>query len=129
MLPNGAAQIQETATQFPQFALLHSVTCVQLRLITILGNCVCQFPQCVPGLTVKVAGSLLNLGPRCRTSLGTVTALRHKDRHATEQASRSGSRIATFSSDFLRQCPYYIEEIRFEVITAAIMNAVQSVES
>jgi hypothetical protein len=30
-----------TATQFPQFALLHSVTCVQLRLITILGNCGC----------------------------------------------------------------------------------------
>jgi hypothetical protein len=26
---------------FPQFALLHSVTCVQLRLITILGNCGC----------------------------------------------------------------------------------------
>jgi hypothetical protein len=30
-----------TSTQFPQFALLHSVTCVQLRLITILGNCGC----------------------------------------------------------------------------------------
>jgi hypothetical protein len=71
MLLNGAAQIEETATQLserqklnfqatehasfltialrrgflvsavPQFSLLHSVTCVQLRLITILGNCGC----------------------------------------------------------------------------------------
>jgi hypothetical protein len=41
MLRNGAAQIEETVTQFLQFALLHSVTCVQLRLITILGNCGC----------------------------------------------------------------------------------------
>jgi hypothetical protein len=44
MLLNGAAQIKETATQFPQFALFHSVTCVQLRLMTILGNCGCEFP-------------------------------------------------------------------------------------
>jgi hypothetical protein len=29
------------ASPFPQFVLLHSVTCVQLRLITILGNCGC----------------------------------------------------------------------------------------
>jgi hypothetical protein len=45
MLLNGAEQIEETALEtalpFPQFALLHSVTCVQLRLITILGNCGC----------------------------------------------------------------------------------------
>jgi hypothetical protein len=27
------------ALPFPQFALMHSVTCVQLRLITILRNC------------------------------------------------------------------------------------------
>jgi hypothetical protein len=40
-LLNGAAQIDETAFPFPQFALLHSVTCVQLRLIKILGNCGC----------------------------------------------------------------------------------------
>jgi hypothetical protein len=46
MLLNGAAQIEEKAMQFPQFALLRSVTCVQLRLITILGNCSCQFPWC-----------------------------------------------------------------------------------
>jgi hypothetical protein len=26
---------------FAQIALLHSVTCVQLRLITVLGNCGC----------------------------------------------------------------------------------------
>jgi hypothetical protein len=39
MLLNGAAQIEETAMQFPQFALIHSVTCGPLRLITILGNC------------------------------------------------------------------------------------------
>jgi hypothetical protein len=32
MLLNGAAQIEEMALQFPQFALLHSVTCVQLRV-------------------------------------------------------------------------------------------------
>jgi hypothetical protein len=38
MLLNGAAQIEETSLSFPQFALLHSVTCVQLRLITVLGN-------------------------------------------------------------------------------------------
>jgi hypothetical protein len=41
MLVNGAAQIEETALQFLQFVLLHSVTCVQLRLIIILGNCGC----------------------------------------------------------------------------------------
>jgi hypothetical protein len=35
------SDLQETVTQFPQFALLHSVTCVQLRLIRILGNCGC----------------------------------------------------------------------------------------
>jgi hypothetical protein len=35
MLLNGAA------LPFPQFALLHSVTCVPLRVITILGNCRC----------------------------------------------------------------------------------------
>jgi hypothetical protein len=41
VLLNGAAQIMETATQFPQFALLHSVACIQLGLITVLGNCDC----------------------------------------------------------------------------------------
>jgi hypothetical protein len=30
-----------TALPFPQFALLHLVTCAELRLITILGNCGC----------------------------------------------------------------------------------------
>jgi hypothetical protein len=38
MLLNGAAQIEEKATQFPQFAPVHSVTFVQLRLVTFLGN-------------------------------------------------------------------------------------------
>jgi hypothetical protein len=38
-LLNGAAQIEETVLPFPQFALLHSVTCVQLRLITISVKC------------------------------------------------------------------------------------------
>jgi hypothetical protein len=46
MLLNGAAQIVESAMQFPQYALLHSVTYVQLRLITILGSCGWQFPWC-----------------------------------------------------------------------------------
>jgi hypothetical protein len=42
MLLNGATQIEETALPFPQFALLHSaVTCIELRLITVLGNCGC----------------------------------------------------------------------------------------
>jgi hypothetical protein len=47
---NGAAQIEETAMQFPKLALLHSLTCVQLRLITILGNCGCQLPSCALAL-------------------------------------------------------------------------------
>jgi hypothetical protein len=47
MLLNGAAQIEEIALPFPQFALLRSVICVQLRPITILENCGCQFPWCV----------------------------------------------------------------------------------
>jgi hypothetical protein len=41
------------ALPFPQFALLHSATCVQLRLITILGNCGCArlpFPWCAPAI-------------------------------------------------------------------------------
>jgi hypothetical protein len=41
MLLNGVEQIEETAMQFPHFALLHSVTCVQLRLTTLLGDCGC----------------------------------------------------------------------------------------
>jgi hypothetical protein len=41
MLLNDAAHIEETETQLLQYALLHSVTCVQLRLITILRNCGC----------------------------------------------------------------------------------------
>jgi hypothetical protein len=41
MLLNGAAQIEKTASPFPQFTMLHSVTCVQLRLIIVLGNCGC----------------------------------------------------------------------------------------
>jgi hypothetical protein len=39
MLLKGAAQIEKTALPFPIFALHHSVTCVQLRLITIIGIC------------------------------------------------------------------------------------------
>jgi hypothetical protein len=53
MLLNGAAQTGETALPFPQFTLLHSVSCVQLRLITILENCGCQFPWGALGLLVK----------------------------------------------------------------------------
>jgi hypothetical protein len=51
MLLNGVAQIEETATQFSQFALLHSVTRVQLRLITVSGNCGFQFPWCALALS------------------------------------------------------------------------------
>jgi hypothetical protein len=39
------------ALPFPQISLLHSVTCVQLGLITVLGNRSCQFPWCKVGLT------------------------------------------------------------------------------
>jgi hypothetical protein len=41
VLLNGAAEIEETALPFPQFALFQSVTRVQFRLITILGDCGC----------------------------------------------------------------------------------------
>jgi hypothetical protein len=41
MLVNGAAQIEQTAFPFPQFAVLHSVTCVEFRPTKILGNCSC----------------------------------------------------------------------------------------
>jgi hypothetical protein len=41
MLLNGVEQNEEMAKQFPEYALLHSVTCVELRLITILENCDC----------------------------------------------------------------------------------------
>jgi hypothetical protein len=40
MLLNGAVQIEETALPFPHFAMLHSVTRVQLRP-KVLGNCGC----------------------------------------------------------------------------------------
>jgi hypothetical protein len=57
VLLNGAAQIEETALPFPQYALLNSVTCVQLWLITILGNFGC----------VAVASFLGVLPPLCYT--------------------------------------------------------------
>jgi hypothetical protein len=47
LLLTGAAQIVETATQFPQFALLHAVTCVQLTDNNSRESrlrCSCQFP-------------------------------------------------------------------------------------
>jgi hypothetical protein len=47
----GNSNSTATALPFPQFALLHSVPCVQLRLITILGNCGCQLPCYALGLT------------------------------------------------------------------------------
>jgi hypothetical protein len=43
MLLNGAAHIEEMATQFPQFTLLHSVTYVQLRLRTVSKIAVSSF--------------------------------------------------------------------------------------
>jgi hypothetical protein len=50
MLLNGAAQIEEIATKFRQFALLHSITYVQLRMITVLGNCGCVAVASFPGV-------------------------------------------------------------------------------
>jgi hypothetical protein len=51
LLLNVAAQIEETATQFPQYALHHAGICVQLRLITnnsrkLRLRCGFQFPWC-----------------------------------------------------------------------------------
>jgi hypothetical protein len=37
------------ALPFPQFVLFHSVSCVQLRLIPILGNCSCVAVASFPG--------------------------------------------------------------------------------
>jgi hypothetical protein len=39
-LPQRKRNIHQPLTS-PEFALLHSVACVQLRLITVLGNCGC----------------------------------------------------------------------------------------
>jgi hypothetical protein len=50
MLLNGAVQIEEAALSFSQFALLHSVTCVQLRLIKILGYYGCVAVASVLGV-------------------------------------------------------------------------------
>jgi hypothetical protein len=41
MLLIGAVQIEKIASPFPLYALLRSVKCVQLRLITILRNIGC----------------------------------------------------------------------------------------
>jgi hypothetical protein len=54
MLLNGAAQIEETVLPFPQFALLHSVTCLQLRLTIILGNYGCMEVQSFLGVPSPV---------------------------------------------------------------------------
>jgi hypothetical protein len=56
MLLNGAAQIDETATKFPQFALLHSVTFVQLRLKTVFGNCGCVAVSSFLGMPLSLKG-------------------------------------------------------------------------
>jgi hypothetical protein len=64
MLLNGAA------LPFPQFALLRLVTCVQLRLITILGNCegvaVASFLGVPSPLEIFDTVSHLCLGERVR---------------------------------------------------------------
>jgi hypothetical protein len=55
MLQNEAAQIEETATQFPQFALLHSGTCstqADTNSRKSRLRCGCQFLWCT--LTVRV---------------------------------------------------------------------------
>jgi hypothetical protein len=49
---------------FPQFALLHSVTRIQLRLLRVLRNCGCQFPSCALSHTL-----LLKLGNHAATQL------------------------------------------------------------
>jgi hypothetical protein len=51
MLLNGTAQIEETTTQFPL-----SVTCVQLRLITVLGNCDCVAVASFHGVPSALVG-------------------------------------------------------------------------
>jgi hypothetical protein len=56
MLLNGAAKIVKTALSFPQFALIRSVTCVQLGLITILGNCGCVAVASFLGVPSALSG-------------------------------------------------------------------------
>jgi hypothetical protein len=69
---NEAAQIEETALPSPQCTLLHSIICVELRLITIQWNCGCQFPRCVlahriPCISVADSWTrLLGYAPRRR---------------------------------------------------------------
>jgi hypothetical protein len=70
MLLNGAAQTEETALPVFHFALFHSVTCVQLRLITILGNCGCVAVASilgVPTLCDKVTDSDTFVANTCPT--------------------------------------------------------------
>jgi hypothetical protein len=74
MLLNGAAQIQETSLPFRQFALLHSVTCVELRLITILGNCGCVVVASFLGVSspLKLVGcSQISVASLTKLSLET----------------------------------------------------------
>jgi hypothetical protein len=64
MLLTDAAHIEETATQLLQYALLHSVTCVQLRPIRVLGNCGCVAVASflgVPSPLYAIIGTLQNL--------------------------------------------------------------------
>jgi hypothetical protein len=68
-LLNGAAQTEETATQFPQFALLHSVTYVQLRLITVLGNCGCVAVASFLGVPSPLQTQVVPVGSSVRFHL------------------------------------------------------------
>jgi hypothetical protein len=55
---NGAEQIEATALQFPQYAPLHSLPCVQVRLITVLGNCGCVAVASFLGVPSPLEGSV-----------------------------------------------------------------------
>jgi hypothetical protein len=64
MLLNGLAQTEEIVLTFPQFVLILSVTCVHLRLITVLGNCGCVAVASffgVPSPLVSQKGNCLHL--------------------------------------------------------------------
>jgi hypothetical protein len=85
MLLSGTAHIEETALSFPQYALLHSVTCVQLRLTTILGNCGCVAVARFLGVTSPLMLHINLIVPQSvgfdfqsiRSSCGILTSLYH----------------------------------------------------
>jgi hypothetical protein len=61
-----ASVFPRVAFPFSQFALLHSVTCVRLRLITILGNCGCVAVASFLGVGRPLRQNKMFTGECCR---------------------------------------------------------------